>query len=189
MPATFVARHEKADPRPRGSNHLGQCLLTDFGNHRYEEDLVDQLFNSSEKRLARILLLLARFGKEGVPEVNFPGGTMPPTIQAGTVLINDSPVLTQFFGLEIRISVEPYSRRIDIMPSLIPLLHFDEIQKTGNFGQPIIWHCSECDILFSLERITSKASPRELRKVNGKFLSHGQNAHPDGPFIGLDIPD
>src|SRR5580704_14482051 len=34
---------------------------------RYEEDLVDQLFNSSEKRLARILLLLARFGKEGVP--------------------------------------------------------------------------------------------------------------------------
>jgi CRP/FNR family transcriptional regulator, cyclic AMP receptor protein len=37
-------------------------------NIRYEEDLVDQLFNSSEKRLARILLLLARFGKEGVPE-------------------------------------------------------------------------------------------------------------------------
>ncbi len=37
-------------------------------NIRYEEDLVDQLFNSSEKRLARILLLLARFGKDGVPE-------------------------------------------------------------------------------------------------------------------------
>jgi CRP-like cAMP-binding protein len=35
-------------------------------NIRYEEDLVDQLFNSSEKRLARILLLLAHFGKEGV---------------------------------------------------------------------------------------------------------------------------
>src|SRR5450631_3141057 len=34
-------------------------------NSRYEEDLVDQLFNSSEKRLARILLLLAHFGKEG----------------------------------------------------------------------------------------------------------------------------
>jgi CRP/FNR family transcriptional regulator, cyclic AMP receptor protein len=34
-------------------------------NIRYEEDLVDQLFNSSEKRLARILLLLAQFGKEG----------------------------------------------------------------------------------------------------------------------------
>jgi CRP-like cAMP-binding protein len=35
---------------------------------RVEEDLVDQLFNSSEKRLARALLLLANFGKEGKPE-------------------------------------------------------------------------------------------------------------------------
>ena len=39
---------------------------------RYEEDLVDQLFNSSEKRLARMLLLLARFGKEGAPETVIP---------------------------------------------------------------------------------------------------------------------
>jgi len=35
---------------------------------RVEEDLVDQLFNSSEKRLARVLLLMANFGKEGKPE-------------------------------------------------------------------------------------------------------------------------
>ena len=41
-------------------------------NIRYEEDLVDQLFNSSEKRLARVLLLLAHFGKEGVPETVIP---------------------------------------------------------------------------------------------------------------------
>src|SRR6478672_3392438 len=41
-------------------------------NIRYEADLVDQLFNSSEKRLARILLLLAHFGKEGVPETVVP---------------------------------------------------------------------------------------------------------------------
>jgi CRP-like cAMP-binding protein len=41
-------------------------------NVRYEEDLVDQLFNSSEKRLARILLLLAHFGKDGKPEVAIP---------------------------------------------------------------------------------------------------------------------
>lgn len=41
-------------------------------NIRYEEDLVDQLFNSSEKRLARILLMLAHFGKEGVPETVVP---------------------------------------------------------------------------------------------------------------------
>jgi CRP-like cAMP-binding protein len=41
-------------------------------NIKYEEDLVDQLFNSSEKRLARVLLLLAHFGKEGKPEVAIP---------------------------------------------------------------------------------------------------------------------
>jgi len=35
---------------------------------RVEADLVDQLFNSSEKRLARLLLLLANFGKDGTPE-------------------------------------------------------------------------------------------------------------------------
>jgi CRP/FNR family cyclic AMP-dependent transcriptional regulator len=41
-------------------------------NIRYEEDLVDQLFNSSEKRLARVLLMLAHFGKEGIPETVVP---------------------------------------------------------------------------------------------------------------------
>jgi CRP-like cAMP-binding protein len=41
-------------------------------NIRYEEDLVDQLFNTSERRLARILLLLSRFGKEGKPEAIVP---------------------------------------------------------------------------------------------------------------------
>lgn len=41
-------------------------------NIRYEEDLVDQLFNSSEKTLARVLLLLAHFGKEGIPETVVP---------------------------------------------------------------------------------------------------------------------
>ena len=41
-------------------------------NIRIEEDLVDQLFNSSEKRLARVLLLLANFGKEGKPELVIP---------------------------------------------------------------------------------------------------------------------
>jgi CRP-like cAMP-binding protein len=41
-------------------------------NIKIEEDLVDQLFNSSEKRLARVLLLLANFGKEGKPEEVIP---------------------------------------------------------------------------------------------------------------------
>jgi CRP/FNR family transcriptional regulator, cyclic AMP receptor protein len=41
-------------------------------NMRYQDDLVEQLFNSSEKRLARVLLLMAHFGKEGVSEMSVP---------------------------------------------------------------------------------------------------------------------
>ena len=41
-------------------------------NIRYQEDLVDQLFNSSEKRLARVLLLMARFGEEQLSEMVVP---------------------------------------------------------------------------------------------------------------------
>jgi CRP/FNR family cyclic AMP-dependent transcriptional regulator len=48
-------------------------------NIKYEEDLVDQLFNSSEKRLARVLLMLAHFGKDGKPE------SVIPKISQGTL--------------------------------------------------------------------------------------------------------
>ena len=41
-------------------------------NIRFQEDLIDHLFNSSEKRLARTLLLLAQFGKDGAPETVIP---------------------------------------------------------------------------------------------------------------------
>ena len=51
---------------PKFSEMFMRYLLA--RNARVEEDLVDQLFNSSEKRLARVLLLLANFGKEGRPE-------------------------------------------------------------------------------------------------------------------------
>ena len=52
---------------PKFSEVFMSYLLT--CNSRIEEDLIDQLFNSSEKRLARLLLLLANFGKEGKPEL------------------------------------------------------------------------------------------------------------------------
>jgi CRP/FNR family transcriptional regulator, cyclic AMP receptor protein len=51
---------------PKFSEMFMAYLLT--RNSRVEEDLIDQLFNSSEKRLARLLLLLAHFGKEGRPQ-------------------------------------------------------------------------------------------------------------------------
>jgi CRP/FNR family cyclic AMP-dependent transcriptional regulator len=54
------------DSEPKFSHMFMAYLLT--RNSRIEEDLIDQLFNSSEKRLARLLLLLANFGKEGSPQ-------------------------------------------------------------------------------------------------------------------------
>ena len=60
--ATMIATiHDE----PEFSELFMSYLLT--RNSRIEEDLIDQLFNSSEKRLARLLLLLANFGKEGRP--------------------------------------------------------------------------------------------------------------------------
>src|ERR1700720_829580 len=60
--AMYAALHHE----PKFSELFMTYLLT--RNGRIEEDLIDQLFNSSERRLARLLLLLANFGKEGRPE-------------------------------------------------------------------------------------------------------------------------
>src|SRR6202790_2290814 len=71
-----IVRIDKADTvrvlhdEPAFSELFLQYVLS--RNIRIEEDLVDQLFNSSEKRLARVLLLLANFGKEGKPETVIP---------------------------------------------------------------------------------------------------------------------
>ena len=57
---------EALHDQPAFSELFVAFLLT--RNSRIEEDLIDQLFNSSERRLARMLLLLANFGKEGSPQ-------------------------------------------------------------------------------------------------------------------------
>jgi len=72
MTECLITRIEKAamirvlHDAPEFSEKFMSHLLT--RNIRVEADLVDQLFNSSEKRLARMLLILANFGKEGKPE-------------------------------------------------------------------------------------------------------------------------
>ncbi len=76
MTECSIMRLEKAGvirllhDQPAFSELLLRHLLS--RNIRIEEDLVDQLFNSSEKRLARVLLLLANFGKEGIPQPVIP---------------------------------------------------------------------------------------------------------------------
>jgi CRP/FNR family transcriptional regulator, cyclic AMP receptor protein len=72
MADSVITRLEKAailrllQDEPKFADTFMAYLLT--RNARIEADLVDQLFNSSEKRLARLLLLMANFGKEGKPE-------------------------------------------------------------------------------------------------------------------------
>jgi CRP/FNR family cyclic AMP-dependent transcriptional regulator len=72
MTESLIMRIDKAaivrvlHDEPKFSEMFMSYLLT--RNARVEADLVDQLFNSSEKRLARLLLLMANFGKEGKPE-------------------------------------------------------------------------------------------------------------------------
>ncbi len=73
--ATVLRFRKKAMVRllhadPKFSELFTTYLLS--RNIRFEEDLVDQLFNSSEKRLARVLLLLAHFGKDGERELVIP---------------------------------------------------------------------------------------------------------------------
>ncbi|MGA2194777.1 MAG: Crp/Fnr family transcriptional regulator [Bryobacteraceae bacterium] len=76
MSMCSITKLEKADviralhEEPSFSEMFVAHLLS--RNVRIEEDLVDQLFNSSEKRLARVLLLLANFGKEGTPQTVIP---------------------------------------------------------------------------------------------------------------------
>jgi len=66
MRVELVEIHRVLRDEPAFSQMFISHILT--RNARVEADLVDQLFNSTEKRLARVLLLLANFGKEGRPE-------------------------------------------------------------------------------------------------------------------------
>jgi CRP/FNR family cyclic AMP-dependent transcriptional regulator len=81
-PTTLLVIHKNEMIRALHAEHtLSDCFISYMlaRNIRTEEDLVDQLFNSSEKRLARTLLLLARYGKQDQPE------NMLPKLSQGTL--------------------------------------------------------------------------------------------------------
>src|ERR1700720_2416911 len=94
-------------------------------NSRIEEDLIDQLFNSSEKRLARLLLLLANFGKEGRPEPivgNFSQETLAEMI--GTTRSRVSFFMNKFRKL----GYIEYNGKIEIRNSLLNVVLYDKPQ-------------------------------------------------------------
>jgi CRP/FNR family transcriptional regulator, cyclic AMP receptor protein len=88
-------------------------------NIRYEADSVDQLFNSSEKRLARILLLLARYGKEGRPERIVPQITHETLAQmVGTT----RPHISRFMNKFKKLGFIKYDGGLEVHSSLINLV-------------------------------------------------------------------
>ncbi|CAN5512187.1 Crp/Fnr family transcriptional regulator [soil metagenome] len=92
---------------------------------RTEADLVDQLFNSSEKRLARLLLLLAKFGKEATPEpivASISQETLAEMI--GTTRSRVSMFMNKFR----RLGFIEYNGRIKVHPSLLNVVLHDELQ-------------------------------------------------------------
>jgi CRP/FNR family transcriptional regulator, cyclic AMP receptor protein len=92
-------------------------------NSRIEEDLIDQLFNSSEKRLARLLLLLAIFGKEGKPEPivgNFSQETLAEMI--GTTRSRVSFFMNKFRKL----GFIDYNGKIEVHNSLLNVILYDK---------------------------------------------------------------
>jgi CRP/FNR family transcriptional regulator, cyclic AMP receptor protein len=106
---------------PEFSELFMSYLLT--RNSRIEEDLIDQLFNSSEKRLARLLLLLANFGKEGRPEPivgKFSQETLAEMI--GTTRSRVSFFMNKFRKLGF---IE-YNGKIEIHNSLLNVILFDK---------------------------------------------------------------
>jgi len=91
-------------------------------NQRVQEDLVDQLFNSSEKRLARALLLLAQFGKEGTPE------TVIPKISQETLaeMVGTTRSRVNFFMNRFRkLGFIEYNGTLLVHPSLLSVVLHD----------------------------------------------------------------
>jgi CRP/FNR family transcriptional regulator, cyclic AMP receptor protein len=92
---------------------------------RTQADLVDQLFNSSEKRLARILLLMAEFGKPGEPEM------LIPKISQETLadMIGTTRSRVSFFMNRFRkLGFVEYNGRIRVHKSLLNVILHDHLQ-------------------------------------------------------------
>jgi len=91
---------------------------------RTQADLVDQLFNSSEKRLARILLLMAEFGKPGEPEIFIP----PITQETLADMIGTTRSRVSFFMNRFRkLGFINYNGRIQVHKSLLNVVLLDQL--------------------------------------------------------------
>jgi CRP-like cAMP-binding protein len=116
---------------------------------RTQADLVDQLFNSSEKRLARILLLMAEFGKPGEPE------TLIPQITQETLadMIGTTRSRVSFFMNRFRkLGFVEYNSRIRVHKSLLNVVLHDEFSAQNTASPTLV--------------PVAKRIPRQLTKVS-----------------------
>jgi len=101
---------------------------------RIQADLVDQLFNSSEKRLARILLLMAEFGQPGEPEVVIPRISQETLAE----MIGTTRSRVSFFMNRFRkMGFIEYKDRIRVHKSLLNVVLHDQLPD-GNAEQPVL---------------------------------------------------
>jgi CRP/FNR family transcriptional regulator, cyclic AMP receptor protein len=107
--------------QPKFSEMFMAYLLT--RNSRIEEDLIDQLFNSSEKRLARLLLLLANFGKEGSPQPIIPNISQETLAE----MIGTTRSRVSFFMNKFRkLGLISYNGKIEVHSSLLNAVLYDK---------------------------------------------------------------
>ena len=103
---------------------------------RTQADLVDQLFNSSEKRLARILLLMAEFGKPGEPETFIP----PITQEALAEMIGTTRSRVSFFMNRFRkLGFISYNGRIQVHKSLLNVILLDQLPEHNSQKPPVVF--------------------------------------------------
>jgi CRP-like cAMP-binding protein len=101
---------------------------------RIQADLVDQLFNSSEKRLARILLLMAEFGKPGEPEQYIPKISQETLAE----MIGTTRSRVSFFMNRFRkLGFIEYNGRIRVHKSLLNVILHDQLPEADAEQQPI----------------------------------------------------
>lgn len=102
---------------------------------RTQADLIDQLFNSSEKRLARILLLMAEFGKPGEPEMLLPSITQETLAE----MIGTTRSRVSFFMNRFRkLGFIEYKGRIRVHKSLLNVVLHDQLPEHDNARRPIL---------------------------------------------------
>jgi CRP/FNR family transcriptional regulator, cyclic AMP receptor protein len=115
--AMLAALHDQ----PKFSELFMTYLLT--RNSRIEEDLIDQLFNSSEKRLARLLLLSANFGKEGSPQPIIPNISQETLAE----MIGTTRSRVSFFMNKFRkLGLISYNGKIEVHSSLLNAVLYDK---------------------------------------------------------------